>query len=48
MARGIKESQWRLCLTVVASAYHGHYLGQKAHHAEDALHPYIPDQAFDR
>ena len=50
MARGIKESRWRFVFisAAVASAYHGHYLGQIVHHEEDALHPYIPDQAFDR
>ena len=48
MERGIKDRGGDLCSVAVASAYHEHYPGRTAHHAEDALHPYIHDKAFDR
>ena len=28
--------------------YHEHYPSRTVHHAGDALHPYLPDKAFNR
>ena len=47
MARGIKESR-RFVFSGGSLSLPRNFPGRTAHHAGDALHPYIHDKAFDR
>ena len=48
MAQGIKESRWRFMFSGGSLSLPRTLPLPKTHHTEDALHPYIADQAFDR